>query len=292
MKPSIDSIEAFDASELPPLPEPLPATVVDSHTHLDSTREYSGLSVALNLELAGRVGVTRAVEIGCDVPSSEFAVDLAGRDERVVAAVAIHPNDAARASDDDVDAAITRIDELAARGRHVRAVGETGLDFFRTKEASGIARQRRSFAAHIEIAKRHGLTLAIHDRDAHAEVLEVLDEVGAPERVIMHCFSGDAVFAAECARRGYWMSFPGVVTFGTADPLREALAVVPEHLLLVETDAPYLTPKPQRGRPNAPYLLPHTVRFVAEQRGVDAAELCGLLTANTDAAYGGTWGAA
>lgn len=283
----------LDDLGLPGLPEALPRPVVDNHTHLDSTREYSGLPVGPSLELAGSVGVTRVVEVGCDVASSRFAADLAESDPRVVAAVALHPNDAARTFQRGglaaVDAQVAQIADLAARAG-VRAIGETGLDYFRTKDADAQAAQAHSFRTHIGLAREHDRTLVIHDRDAHADILRVLDETEVPERVVMHCFSGDADFARECAARGYWLSFPGVVTFGTADALREAALATPLDQLLVETDAPYLTPKPARGRANAPYLLPHTVRFLAELLGVGLPEFCDAVTANTFAAYGGPWG--
>ncbi|HSN44322.1 MAG TPA: TatD family hydrolase [Propionibacteriaceae bacterium] len=279
---------------LPPLPEPLPVAVIDSHTHAHSTLEFSGLAVGDALDAAALVGVAGMVEIGCDVPSSRAAVELAAADPRVVASVAMHPNDAARVAERHgraaLDEMIAEIDVLAGAGRHVRAVGETGLDFYRTRDAAGQEAQRVSFEAHIAIAKRHDLTLVIHDRDAHAAILEVLDSVGAPERVIMHCFSGDATFAAECASRGFWLSFPGVVTFPSAGQLREALLVTPRDRLLVETDAPYLTPVPTRGRPNSSYLLPHTVRNVSSQLDADLAGLCDTVRRNTEDAYGGPWG--
>lgn len=293
MSPTIETFEQWQASGLPGLPEPLPRPVVDSHTHADSTAELSGLAPGLNLDLASQVGVTRVVQVGCDVASSEFAVELAARDPRVVASVAIHPNDAARAGN-DLDRMLLRIDELAASGDHVRAIGETGLDHFRTRDAAGQELQVHSFGAHIEIAASHDKTLVIHDRDAHQQVLQVLDEVGVPDRLVMHCFSGDRSFAKQCLDRGAYLSFPGVVTFSSANDLRDALDVVPRDRLLVETDAPYLTPVPTRGKPNAPYLLPHTVRFIAKHWGADQqpdglAELCDQLTQNTFAAFGGAW---
>jgi len=284
----------LEALRLPPLPDPLPVPTIDSHTHAEFTLEHSGLTVADSIAAAALVNVTGFVEIGCDVPSSRDAVALASGHDRIVAAVALHPNDAARMVRKglgDLDEMIAGIDALAGSGDHVRAVGETGLDFFRTRDEAGQVVQRTSFEAHIDIAKRHDLTLVIHDRDAHAAILGVLDAVGAPERVIMHCFSGDADFARECASRGFWLSFPGVVTFGSAGSLRDALLATPLDRLLVETDAPYLTPAPVRGRPNAPYLLPHTVRFVASRLEVDLAELCDRLRRNTEDAYNGPWGA-
>ena len=172
----------------------------------------------------------------------------------------------------------------------MRGIGETGLDYYRTREPDRQRLQHHSFERHIQIAAENDLTLVIHDREAHDDVLAVLDRTGIPQRVVMHCFSGDADFARACLERGAWLSFPGVVTFGSAGSLREALAVVPMDRVLVETDAPFLTPKPQRGKPNAPYLLAHTVRFIAEQRGWDLAAFCDQLVVNTDAAFGGSWG--
>ena len=171
----------------------------------------------------------------------------------------------------------------------VVAVGETGLDYFRTRDEEGRRAQERSFRSHIRWAHRSGKTLMIHDRDAHADILRVVDDEGVPDRMVMHCFSGDAAFAEQCVARGAFLSFPGVVTFGSAGALREAAVATPLDRILVETDAPYLTPKPQRGKANAPYLLPHTVRFLAELLGVELARFCDLVVANTFAAYG-RWG--
>lgn len=280
---------------LPGLPEILPRPVIDNHTHLYSTQAYSGLPVEANLFLAESVGVAAVVEVGCDVASSRAAIELAARDARVVAAVAMHPNDAARTFLSGGQAVLdAELEQLAGLvdADGVRAVGETGLDYYRTREASAQAAQADSFARHIEWARESGKTLVVHDRDAHADILRVLDQQPSPERVVMHCFSGDAEFARECVRRGYWLSFPGVVTFGSAETLREAAKVTPLEHLLVETDAPYLTPKPQRGKPNAPYLLPHTVRFLADLLDQDLAEFCDRVTANTHAAFGGPWGQA
>ena len=273
------------------MPAVLPNPVIDSHTHLDAVFEKTGLSADENLAAAGAVGVTKVVQIGCDLESSRWAVEFAASHPQVVAAVAIHPNDAARLTDAELGRQLPQIEALANVGRHVRAVGETGLDFYRTKDDAGRARQRASFAEHIAIAANAGLTLAIHDRDAHNDVLDVLDAAPLrPPRVIMHCFSGDEVFAAQCVARGYWLSFPGTITFRDADDLRDALAITPLDRLLVETDAPYLTPVPARGRPNASYLIAHTVRFIAQQREVGLADLCDVLAANAAAAYGGPWG--
>jgi TatD DNase family protein len=275
---------------LPALPEALPGAVIDSHTHMDVTRDISGLSVESNLTLARAVGVTKCVQIGCDVPSSRWAVQVADEYAQVIACVAIHPNDAARMNDVTLAEALGVVDELAARGGRVRGIGETGLDYFRTGSAEGREREKVSFAAHIKIALAHGLTLAIHDRDAHADILSVLDATGLPERIVMHCFSGDAAFARECLDRGAWLSFPGVVTYKANQYLRDALAQTPLDKVLVETDAPFLTPNPERGRRNAPYLVPHTVRFLAAELGLELDEMCTLLCTNAEAAYGGAWG--
>jgi TatD DNase family protein len=252
--------------------------VLDSHTHLDIVGTDSGREVAA----AAAVGVDRLVQVGVDVDSSRWSVSLAEQHSGVVAAVALHPNDAPRLS--DLDEALRQIEALASHPR-VRAVGETGLDHFRTAE-EGRARQEESFRAHIAIAKRYDRTLMIHDRDAHADVLRVLDEEGAPARVMMHCFSGDREFALNCVKRGFYLSFAGTVTFDNARALREAAAATPPDLMLVETDAPFLTPMPYRGRPNAPYLIPLTVRALAELTGTDLASLCTAISANGEQFFG------
>jgi TatD DNase family protein len=264
--------------EAPPAPEPLPLAVLDSHTHLDIV----GGAAADHIAAATAVGVDRLVQVGTDVPSSRWAADLADAHGAVLAAVALHPNDAPRLS--DLDAALRAIESLAARPR-VRAVGETGLDHFRTGE-DGRAVQEASFRAHIAIAKRFDKTLVIHDRDAHADILRVLDDEGPPERVVMHCFSGDADFATECVKRGFLLSFAGTVTFHNARSLREAAAVTPLDGLLVETDAPFLTPMPYRGRPNRSYLIPLTVRALAQATGADLEALCEAISANGERAFG------
>src|SRR6266508_781797 len=153
-------------------------------------------------------------------------------------------------------------------------------------DEAGRSQQHASFRAHIDIAKRHGKALVIHDRDAHDDVLKLLEEEGAPETVVLHCFSGDAEFARQCADRGYVMSFAGTVTFRNAVPLQEVAKVAPRELILVETDAPFLTPMPYRGRPNAPYLIPLTVRFLADLRGDDLDELCAVISATGERVFG------
>lgn len=274
--------------ELPPAPEPLPRPVVDSHCHLDTAEHVSGLDASEAVSRAAAVKVTRIVQIGCDVKDSRWAVAAARRFEAVVATVAIHPNEAARMSRADLTAALVAIDELAADER-VRGVGESGLDYFRTRDDAGRHHQHESFAAHIGLAKAHRKTLVIHDRDAHADILKVLDAEGAPERFVMHCFSGDAAFARACLDRGGYLSFAGPVTYKANEDLRAALRVVPFDRVLVETDAPYLVPAPWRGYPNASYLIPHTVRFMARVREQPVEELCDALTANAFAAFGGAW---
>jgi TatD DNase family protein len=273
---------------LPPLPEPLPGPVVDTHCHLDATQEYSGLAPERALADAGAVNVRRLVQVGCDLESSRWAVEAASRWGNVVASVAMHPNDAARLGRDALPAALAEIERLA-QAPGVRGVGETGLDFYRTRDDDGRAIQRESFAAHIALARTYDKTLVIHDRDAHAEILEVLDAEGPPDRIVMHCFSGDATFARDCLDRGAWLSFAGTVTFKPNDHLRDALRLAPRDRVVLETDAPYLTPMPFRGRPNASYLIPYTARFIADVLGADLAELCRDLDANAEAAFGGTW---
>ena len=275
----------------PPLPEPLPVEVADSHCHLDIADGPSGswLDVGEALELARSVGVPRLVNVSYDVASSRWAVSAAGSYDGLLVGVGIHPNEAPRLADaGELDAALAEIEELVVSGDRVRAIGETGLDYYRTGE-DGRPAQHESFRAHIALARRHDKTLVIHDRDAHADVLRILDAEGAPGRVVMHCFSGDADFAAACLDRGCYLSYAGTVTFKNAEPLREALRATPLDRLLVETDAPYLTPVPYRGRPNASYLVPLTVRAMAGVLGVEVTELCTALAANTTAAFGGEW---
>ena len=273
-------------------PTPLAAPVIDTHTHLNLHDRYlHGEQVPdaeTLLELAASVGVTRIVQIGCDVEYAKHSIEVARQHPEVVVGVSVHPNDAARIAERDgrpaLDAALDEIAGLA-EDPVVRAIGETGLDYYRTTP-EGHEVQQHAFRRHIAIAKDTGKTLVIHDRDAHDDVFAVLEDAGAPERVIFHCFSGDAAMAERCAERGWYMSFAGQVTYKANAELRAALAVVPDELLLVETDAPYLTPVPHRGKANASYLMPHTVRFMAQERGVDEAVLCELLFANAQRAFG------
>lgn len=273
----------------PQSPEPLPHPVVDNHCHLDMALDGTDhLGPGEALAAATAVGVPRIVQIGCELEGARWAVDMAAAHPGIVAGVALHPNEAPRLASAGVfDESWAEIEILAA-DPNVRAVGETGLDHFRTGEV-GRPAQERSFRLHIDLAKRLAKTLVIHDRDAHADVLRVVDEEGAPERVVMHCFSGDAAFAQECLDRGFWLSFAGTVTFKNAAPLREALVLAPQQKVLVETDAPFLTPTPYRGRPNASYLVPLTLRRMAAERGEDLAELCRAVESNTFEAFGGRW---
>jgi TatD DNase family protein len=273
----------------PPLPEALVVAVYDNHTHLEIADGEEPLDYRDQLDRASSVGVRGVVQVGGDLETSRWSAEMAAREPRMLAAVAIHPNEAPRYEEEGtLDAAIAEIDELAGRPR-VRAVGETGLDFFRTGEA-GRAAQYRSFEAHIAIAKKHDIALQIHDRDAHAEVIATLRRVGAPERTVFHCFSGDADMARLCADNGWYLSFAGTVTFKNAANLREALEVIPRSQILVETDAPFLTPAPYRGRPNAPYLIPHTLRFMADHLGTDVSMLAAQISSNTELVYG-SWDA-
>ena len=269
----------------PEPPAPLAIPVYDNHCHLEITDGDDPLTLTEQLDRAADVGIAGVVQASGDIDSSRWAVAAAEADPRVLAAVAIHPNDAPVYDQAGrLDEAIAVMDELAAHPR-VRAVGETGLDYFRTGE-DGRDAQHRSFEAHIDLAKKHGIAMQIHDRDAHRDVLDTLRRVGAPERTVFHCFSGDADMAREAADKGYFLSFAGNLTFKNAQNLRDALAVTPRDRILVETDAPFLTPVPHRGRPNAPYLVPMTVRFMADELGVDLDELCAQIAANTLAVYG------
>ena len=275
----------------PAAPEPLAVPVYDNHAHLEIADGPStgsgtqGLSLKAQLDRAEAVGVIGVVQASGDIESSRWAVEAAVSDPRVLAAVAIHPNDAPTyAEEGRLDEALAVIDELAAHPR-TRAIGETGLDFFRT-EPERRAPQFASFEAHIALAKKHGIAMQIHDRDAHEAVLETLARVGAPERTVFHCFSGDDAMARICADAGYHLSFAGNVTFKNAQNLRDALKVTPLDRILVETDAPFLTPVPLRGRPNAPYLVPITVRFMAAELGIEVDELSAQLAANTLRVYG------
>jgi TatD DNase family protein len=265
----------------PPSPEPLPAEALDSHTHLDLIER----PVPEIMADARAAGIAKVVTIGVDLPTSRWAADCADEHADVYAAVAIHPNETARAaaSAGAREAVLAEIAALAERPR-VRAIGETGLDYYRDWAPPEV--QRDWFRAHIDIAKQSGKALMIHDRAAHEDVLRILDADGPPDRVVFHCFSGDAAMAKRCAEAGYLMSFAGNVTFSSAQPLRDAAAAAPLDLILVETDAPFLTPVPNRGKPNSPAMVAYTLRAIAEVKHVGVAEMCAAVTAAGERAFG------
>lgn len=270
----------------PPAPDRLPIAVVDNHCHLDIQRDDAPF-VALQdlLAEAASVGVDRLVQIGCDIDSARWTHGIVDEHRALLGGIAIHPNEAPKhARAGDLDEVIDEIASLATHPR-IRVIGETGLDYYRTGP-EGVAAQQESFRRHIALAKELDLVLQVHDRDAHEDVLRILAEEGAPTRTVMHCYSGDLAMARECVRRGYHLSFAGTVTFRSARDLRNALAVTPLEHLLVETDSPYLTPTPHRGRANAPYLLPLTVRVMAETLSTSVPQLCEALSATSETVYG------
>ena len=257
-------------NEPPPDPEPLASPVFDAHTHLDAMAERAGVEpdaefVAAAMARARAVGVVRAITVATSVESARWCVEAAQQHPDVFAAVAVHPTEIAGLTDADY----AELERLASHPRVV-AIGETGLDYY--WDTTEPAAQQEHFRRHIDLAKRSGLPLMIHDRDAHADVLRILIEEGPPEQVVFHAFSGDEVMARTCVAAGYVLSFPGVVTFTNAPALRAAAAATPPSHILVETDAPFLTPHPFRGRPNAPYLLPHTVLQLARIHGLEPSE--------------------
>lgn len=266
-----------------PAPVMLEVPIYDNHTHFDFGDSPVELSAAL--DAAEAVGIAGAVQVGCDVESSRFTVAAVDADPRLLGAVAIHPNDApALAETGSLDEALAQIDAMAVHPR-IRAIGETGLDYFRTG-ADGVAAQHHSFREHLDMAKRHDVALQVHCRDAHHDVLSILAQVKAPSRLVFHCFSGDAELARICNDNGWYMSFSGTVTFKNADNLRAALAVADPALILAETDAPFLTPHPFRGRPNASYMLPYTVQSMAQIVDRDVNALSQQIHENTLAVYG------
>ncbi|HEY0640970.1 MAG TPA: TatD family hydrolase [Pseudonocardiaceae bacterium] len=264
--------------EPPPAPERLAVPVVDAHTHLDACGFTEPEQVRAALDRASAVGVGTVVTVADDLASARWVVEAAQWDERLFAAVALHPTRTAAVTEADR----AEIEALAASPRVV-AVGETGLDHY--WDYSPHAAQEHEFRWHIDLTKRLDRTLMIHDRDAHADVLRVLAEEGPPERVVFHCFSGDEDMARTCADRGYLMSFAGPVTFRNSHALRAAARVAPAELLLVETDAPFLTPHPFRGRPNEPYCVPYTLRGLAEVRGDDPLRLAEVTTTNAERVF-------
>jgi len=271
--------------EVAPLPQPLNSVCIDNHAHLELITESEPDSPLIKavLDEAQGVGIDRVIQVGYSAEQSAWGVRCADAfPGRVLAAVALHPNEAPVTADLEGD--LATIAELARHPR-VRAIGETGLDFFRTA-ADGQEKQLYSFKRHIQIAKDVEKAVMIHDRDAHRAVLDTLDEVGAPEKTVFHCYSGDAQMARECVDKGYYLSFAGTVTFKNAPHLREALALAPLSQILVETDSPFLTPTPNRGLLNTPAQIPNTLRLMAEVRQMDIDDLCAAITANTLRVYG------
>ncbi len=262
----------------PPVPAPLPVPVVDAHTHLDACGAVTATDVADVLTRAEQAGVAGVVTVADDLAAARWAADAATWDERVYAAVAIHPT----RTKDFGDAERAEVERLAVKPRVV-AVGETGLDYY--WDYSPHEAQQEAFRWHIDLAKRIGKPLMIHDRDAHADVLRILREEGAPETVVFHCFSGDAAVARQCLDAGYVLSFAGPVTFRNARALREAARLVPIDQLLVETDAPFLTPHPFRGKPNEPYCVAYTVRDLAELRGETVEDLASAVNATSERVF-------
>ena len=268
-----------------PLPEALPVPCVDSHAHLEivTNTDPDHPEIKRVLDEAASVGINRIVQVGYSAEQSEWSVRCAEKwNSQVLAAVALHPNEAPVV--DDLEKDLVVIDRLASHPR-VRAIGETGLDFFRTEPVLQ-DRQIYSFKRHIEIAKLHRKALVIHDRDAHRAVLDVLESEGAPDNTVFHCYSGDAEMARECVEKGYVLSFAGTVTFKNAPQLREAVKLVPSAQLLVETDSPFLAPMPHRGSLNTPAQIPHIVRFIAQERGDDLVELTMSLSNNAERIFG------
>ena len=273
-------------------PSPLPRPALDSHTHLDMI----DLPVPGVLAAARAAGIAQVITVGTTLESSRWSAACAAEHDEVYAAVAIHPNEVFARGDDPAarprwrlpapvpaGEVLAEIEALAAHPRVV-AVGETGLDYYRDHAAPDV--QRWWFREHIKIAKRTGKALMIHDREAHADVLRILTEEGPPEAVVFHCFSGDVPMVKQCAEAGYVMSFAGNVTFANAQPLRDAAAAAPADLILAETDAPFLTPVPNRGKPNEPALVADTLRCLAEVKGMDVADLCDAVTATARRTFG------
>lgn len=292
MTEHIRSRQFFDADgnrknlSYPELPEPLLVGTYDNHTHLEIADGDQPMDYRDHLSLAEQAGILGAVQVGVTLESSKWCAEVASKEPRLLAAVAIHPNEAAKYQSKQVlDRDIDEIAQLATQER-VRAIGETGLDFFRTEYASGLELQQYSFERHIQIAKDLDLALQIHDRDAHDKVVETLIRVGPPKKVVFHCYSGDVELAKICKEHGWYTSFAGNITIKRNQHLRDSLKIMPRDKILVETDAPFLTPEPLRGRPNAPYLVPITVRFMANELGMDSNELSGQLAKNTIEVYG------
>jgi TatD DNase family protein len=262
-----------------PVPARLPSPIVDAHTHLDACGAKDAADVTALVDKAAAAGVTRVVTVADDLAAAQWAAAAATWDPRVFAAVAVHPTRTAAFS-----AADRAVVEELAREPRVVAVGETGLDYY--WDYSPPEAQQEAFRWHIDLAKRVGKPLMIHDRDAHEDIYRILDEEGPPPSVVFHCFSGDVEFARRCVAKGYVLSFAGTVTFRNARALREAVRDVPVYQMLVETDAPFLTPHPYRGRPNEPHGAAYTIVDIAQLKGVDLEELCAAVNANSDRIFG------
>ena len=272
--------------EYPEIPEPLVLGTFDNHTHLEIADSDNPLSVSQQIEAMKKSGMLGAVQVGVTLESSKWSAEAASNHPELLAAVALHPNEAPLyGSNQELEGAVAEIAELATQER-VRAIGETGLDYFRTEGEKDLELQSQSFEWHIEIAKQNNIAMQIHDRDAHADVVETLKRVGAPEKTVFHCYSGDVELARVCNENGWYMSFAGNVTFKKNTHLQESFLVADSSLRLIETDAPFLAPEPIRGRPNAPYLVPHTLRYLASLAEISPEQLASEINANTLGVYG------
>lgn len=274
----------------PPLPAALGLPIADNHCHLEWPAGDEPRTVERQLADAAAVGVNRVVQIGCDIASARWTASAVDQYPAMLGGVALHPNEAPAHVEGTHDSGLGYDEAFAliaalARGERIRVVGETGLDYFRTGP-HGRDAQVRAFRDHIALAKELNKPLQIHDRDAHADVLDVLERDGAPERTVFHCFSGDAGMARLCVERGYYLSFAGTVTFKNAHGLRAALSVTPLSRVLVETDAPFLTPHPHRGAPNSPYLIPLTMRTISDVTGVTVETACENVSNTSNLLYG------
>ena len=275
--------------EYPEIPEALVIGTYDNHTHLEIADGDNPLTVVEHLERMKKAGMLGAVQVGVTLESSRWSAEAASNHPELLAAVALHPNEAPLyETKENLEQAVSEIAELATQAR-VRAIGETGLDYFRTEGDAELELQKQSFEWHIEIAKQNDIALQIHDRDAHSDVVETLLRVGPPERTVFHCYSGDAELARICNENGWYMSFAGNVTFKKNTHLQESFLIADSSLRLIETDAPFLAPEPIRGRPNAPYLVPHTLQYLSGLADISPETLASEITSNTLSVYG-SWG--
>ena len=266
----------------PEVPAPLEVGTYDNHTHLEIADGENPVTLEQHLDLMKQANMLGAVQVGVTLESSIWSAQTAAKEPMLLAAVALHPNEAPVV--DDLEKDLKIIEELASNPR-VRAIGETGLDFFRT-EAALQEKQRYSFKRHIKMAKDHNKALVIHDRDSHQAVLDLLAEEGAPSNTIFHCFSGDVAMAKECIANKYYLSFAGTVTFKNAPELRQAAALVPLDQILVETDSPFLSPMPNRGSLNTPAQIPNTLRVLADVRGESVEYLAAAISENAERIFG------